>query len=110
MNSTTLQSRVEEDLSHVVNRKDHCSQRDQVRNRIVVFTAHCRRVLKEQRKQMREPDEHELQSRFIPRRKAEDSSSSFLCDTEAPKDRYYCTFYILYCLSVLIFILLILHM
>ena len=31
MNSTTLQSWLEEDLSHVVNRKDHWSQRDQVK-------------------------------------------------------------------------------
>ena len=110
MNSTTLQSSLEEDLSHVVNRKDHCSQRDQVRNRLVVFTAHCRRVFEEQRKQMRQPDEHELQSRFIPRRKAEDSSSSFLCDTEAPKDRYYCTFIFYIVLAYYFFILLFLHM
>jgi hypothetical protein len=40
---------------------------------------------------MLELDEYELQSRFIPRRKVEDLSSSILSDTEAPKERY-CTF------------------
>jgi hypothetical protein len=40
---------------------------------------------------MQEPDEYELQSRFIPQPKAEDLSSSILSDKEALKERY-CTF------------------